>query len=59
MTAAAKEGEPDQEYGRLTLGSFMYARGDELLHWQDAVSQPRITVTRWHILNGTPSRAPE
>lgn len=40
----------DVEYGRVVLGPFMYARGEELIHWQEMTSQPRVTVTRWHSL---------
>lgn len=38
----------DVEYGRIVLGSFMYARGEELLHWQEMLMQPSVVVSRWH-----------
>ena len=40
----------DVEYGHVVLGPFMYARGEELIHWQEMLAQPRATVTRWHNL---------
>jgi len=41
----------DNEYGRVTIGPYLFARGDKLQHWQDAVSQPRVPVTMWHQLS--------
>jgi len=41
---------PDVELGHVTLGSFMYARGDGLQHWQDMISKTRSVVTKWHQL---------
>ncbi|XP_064617973.1 synaptotagmin-15-like [Liolophura sinensis] len=38
----------DEEYGRVTVGPFMFARGEELIHWQEMLSQPRHAVTKWH-----------
>lgn len=43
----------DVEYGRVVLGPFMYARGEELIHWQEMLQQPRVPVTRWHALAAT------
>ena len=40
----------DVEYGRVVIGPFMYARGEELIHWQEMLAQPRVAVTRWHAL---------
>lgn len=40
----------DELYGKVIIGSFMFSRGDELLHWQDMLSQPRTPVTKWHTL---------
>lgn len=45
----------DVEYGRVVLGPFMYARGEELIHWQEMLAQPRVTLTRWHSLTATAS----
>ena len=41
-------GDLDIEYGRITLGPYMYARGDQLDHWAMVITQPYETVTRWH-----------
>lgn len=38
-------------YGKVVIGSFMFARGSELVHWQEMMSQPRTTVTEWHLLS--------
>lgn len=40
----------DEIYGKIVIGSFMFSRGDDLLHWQDMLSQPRTPVTKWHAL---------
>ncbi|XP_076458070.1 synaptotagmin-1-like [Babylonia areolata] len=48
-------GVPDVEWGRVVLGPFMYARGEQLLHWQHMLAQPRVTVTRWHALAAAPA----
>jgi len=40
----------DEEYGKTVLGPFMYARGEELVHWQDMLAHPRVVATRWHAL---------
>ncbi|KAG1691669.1 Synaptotagmin-15 [Nymphon striatum] len=37
-------------YGRVILGSFMYARGEQLSHWQGMMSNPRTSVTKYHRL---------
>ncbi|XP_063445643.1 synaptotagmin-2-like [Mytilus trossulus] len=37
-------------YGKAIVGSFMYARGEDLVHWQEMISQPRSTVNKWHSL---------
>ncbi|CAN7992914.1 unnamed protein product, partial [Ixodes hexagonus] len=36
--------------GKTVLGPFMYARGEELRHWQDMLTNPRSPVVRWHAL---------
>ncbi|XP_052263097.1 synaptotagmin-15-like isoform X4 [Dreissena polymorpha] len=51
QTAHASK-EPEIEIGHVTLGSFMYARGDGLLHWQEMTSKTRQLITRWHQMNG-------
>jgi len=45
----------DVEYGRVTVGSYLYARGDQNQHWQDMISNSRVAVTRWHTLEPPPS----
>nr|XP_022319811.1 synaptotagmin-15-like [Crassostrea virginica] len=41
----------DEIYGKTVIGSFMFARGDELLHWQEMMNQPRSSVVKWHQLS--------
>lgn len=41
----------DVELGHVTLGSFMYARGAGLIHWQEMLAKTRNVVTKWHQLN--------
>ncbi|GAB6025396.1 synaptotagmin XV [Chamberlinius hualienensis] len=40
----------DKTIGRLIVGPFMFARGRELLHWQEMLCNPRTTVEKWHQL---------
>ncbi|KAK3091866.1 hypothetical protein FSP39_023231 [Pinctada imbricata] len=51
MTTTRTPMSHDEVYGRIVLGSFMFARGEELKHWQEMMSQPRVAITRWHQLN--------
>ncbi|KAK3690951.1 hypothetical protein RRG08_021646 [Elysia crispata] len=44
-------GDADVEYGRVALGPFMYARGEELAHWQQMLAHPKVVSTKWHALN--------
>lgn len=41
------------QLGKVVIGPFMYARGDQLQHWQEMLSNPRNTVTRWHSLDNS------
>jgi len=41
----------DVEIGHVTLGSFMHARGEGLLHWQEMLSKTRSVVMKWHQLS--------
>ena len=56
-SVATRMGNHDEEYGKVTVGPFMFARGEELLHWQEMLAQPRTTVTRWHSLTNSPGPA--
>lgn len=40
----------DKAIGRLAVGPFQFARGQELLHWQEILSNPKTTVEKWHSL---------
>nr|KAI8767093.1 synaptotagmin-9-like [Biomphalaria glabrata] len=51
LTSAKAFGSNDVEYGRIAIGAFMYSRGEELVHWQEMISQPKIISTRWHSLS--------
>lgn len=52
MISSARSGvlSHDTEYGRAVIGPFMYARGEELLHWQEMLAQPRVAILRSHAL---------
>ncbi len=50
VDVSCRIGTQQEEYGKVTLGPFMYARGEELMHWQDMMAQPRNTVAKWHQL---------
>ncbi|XP_060065394.1 synaptotagmin-15-like [Ylistrum balloti] len=52
MTSSKSPRSHDNVYGRIVIGSFMFSRGDELLHWQEMMSQPRTPIQRWHTLAG-------
>nr|XP_022315982.1 synaptotagmin-15-like isoform X2 [Crassostrea virginica]XP_022319655.1 synaptotagmin-15-like isoform X2 [Crassostrea virginica] len=41
-------GHKDKIIGRVILGSFMFARGKELDHWNEMVANQRDQVTQWH-----------
>lgn len=40
----------DIPHGRVTIGPFLFSRGEPLLHWQEMITNPRYLVTRWHKL---------
>nr|XP_039272973.1 synaptotagmin-15-like isoform X1 [Styela clava] len=46
-------GKPNSEhkYGRVVVGSFMFCRGEQLLHWQEMLAQQRKTISKWHPLS--------
>jgi len=37
-------------YGRISIGSYLYARGSEQEHWQEMTEFKRNTITKWHSL---------
>jgi len=43
--------ETAHKYGRIAIGSFMYCRGAQLMHWQDAISKSCQICTKWHPLS--------
>ncbi|KAL4239707.1 calcium ion-regulated exocytosis of neurotransmitter [Mactra antiquata] len=43
-------GYKDKVIGKVTIGSFMFARGKELQHWNDMVANEREQVMNWHTL---------
>ncbi len=49
----------DEEYGRIVVGPFLFARGEELMHWQEMLAQPRTPVSRWHTLTPVCITEPE
>lgn len=53
---AGHSGEVDVEYGRTTLGPYMYARDDQLAHWTMVTTQPYETVAMWHRLTSADGR---
>ncbi|XP_067128950.1 synaptotagmin-15-like [Centruroides vittatus] len=40
----------DDPQGKVVLGPFLYARGEQLLQWQEMIANPRNPVTKWHNL---------
>lgn len=40
----------DIDLGQVVLGSFMFARGEGLIHWQEMIAKSRSAVTNWHQL---------
>ncbi|VDI72595.1 Hypothetical predicted protein, partial [Mytilus galloprovincialis] len=45
-----QSGYKDKVFGRVILGSFMFARGRELDHWNEMVANQREQTTQWHSL---------
>ncbi|KAJ8318813.1 hypothetical protein KUTeg_003904 [Tegillarca granosa] len=43
-------GHKDKVVGRVILGSFMFARGKELDHWNEMVANQKEQITHWHPL---------
>ena len=41
----------EKQAGRIVLGSYMFARGKELDHWNDMVANPMEQFQRQHILS--------
>lgn len=54
LTCPRAYGSDDIEYGRVAIGAFMYSRGEELVHWQEMISQPKLPSTKWHSLTSPP-----
>uniref|UniRef100_A0A0B6ZM76 C2 domain-containing protein n=1 Tax=Arion vulgaris TaxID=1028688 RepID=A0A0B6ZM76_9EUPU len=50
LTASHVYSTAEIEHGRIVLGSFMFARGEGLVHWQEMLSQPKMATTHWHSL---------
>ncbi|KAL8577901.1 hypothetical protein ACOMHN_011897 [Nucella lapillus] len=44
-------GHKDKLIGRIVLGSFMFARGKELDHWNEMISNQREQVQQWHVVS--------
>lgn len=40
----------DRILGSLVLGSFMFARGRGLAHWNEMLAKPRDHIQKWHPL---------
>lgn len=49
LSADAKD--PGVPVGRVEVGPYLFARGEELMHWQQAVDNPRTTITMFHTIN--------
>ena len=54
-SVSTRLGGHDEEYGRIVIGPFLFARGEELMHWQEVLAQPRTSVARWHVLSSSPA----
>ncbi|GFR15025.1 hypothetical protein TNCT_245231 [Trichonephila clavata] len=50
MVAGSSPAVKDITHGQVVIGPFMYARGEQLQHWQEMLSNPRNMVMRWHSL---------
>lgn len=55
LTSSHLYSAAEVEHGRVVVGPFMYARGEELVHWQEMLSQPKVASTRWHCLTNVSS----
>ncbi|XP_066549981.1 synaptotagmin-15 [Amia ocellicauda] len=60
LSLELRQSEPEQHrsLGLVVIGPFMFARGQELEHWNDMVSKPQELVKQWHLLSSvaeTPS----
>ncbi|CAL1530169.1 unnamed protein product [Lymnaea stagnalis] len=44
-------GHKDKQLGRIVLGSFMFARGKELDHWNEMIASQREQILHWHTLS--------
>ncbi|XP_059158664.1 synaptotagmin-15-like [Physella acuta] len=44
-------GHKDKQLGRIVLGSFMFARGKELEHWNQMITNQREQILHWHTLS--------
>ena len=40
----------DKMIGRVVFGSYMFARGRELDHWNEMLANPREQIGHWHSL---------
>ena len=49
-TCGENEGAEEVPFGWVELGSYMYARGAALNHWQSAIEKVKETVTVRHQL---------
>lgn len=47
----------DREYGRVTVGSYLYARGEQSQHWQEMIANSRTPITKSHTMELPPSAA--
>ncbi|OQR73062.1 synaptotagmin-15-like, partial [Tropilaelaps mercedesae] len=45
---AVSDSHKDTQFGRIILGSFMFARGKALQHWTDAMTSAPKQVQEWH-----------
>uniref|UniRef100_X1YW52 C2 domain-containing protein n=2 Tax=Capitella teleta TaxID=283909 RepID=X1YW52_CAPTE len=43
-------GQRDKIVGRLVIGSFMFARGKELEHWNEMLANQKEQISQWHTL---------
>ncbi|GFT52217.1 synaptotagmin-15, partial [Nephila pilipes] len=53
MVAGSSPAVKDVTHGQVVIGPFMYARGEQLQHWQEMLSNPRNMVMRWHSLEAS------
>nr|XP_005992468.1 PREDICTED: synaptotagmin-15 [Latimeria chalumnae] len=43
--------EEESSHLRVVIGPYMYARGNELEHWNEMLNKPKELIKKWHVLS--------